>query len=116
MASLNKVLLIGNLGRDPEMTSTKNGTTVANIPLATSEKVQEGEKTEWHRVVLFGKVAEVAEKYLKKGMKVYIEGRIQTSKYTDNNGAERYSTDIVGNKMLMLSNKQEQAADDGMPF
>ena len=119
MASLNKVMIIGNLGQDPEITYTKNNTPVARLNLATSEKKHEQQITEWHRVVLFGKSAEVAEKYLRKGMTVYVEGRIQTNKYTDNNGVEKYSTDIVGNKLLMLGggnkNNKEELAED-LPF
>ena len=98
MASVNKVILLGNLGRDPETRYTTGGDAVTNLSIATSEqwKDKSGEKqerTEWHRVVLFGRQAEVAGEYLKKGRSVYIEGRLQTRKYTDKDGVERYSTE-----------------------
>jgi single-strand DNA-binding protein len=100
MASVNKVILIGNLGRDPETRYTTGGDAVTNLNIATSEqwKDKSGEKqerTEWHRVVLFGRQAEIAGEYLKKGRSVYIEGRLQTRKYTDKDGAEKYSTEVV---------------------
>jgi len=100
--SINKVILIGNLGRDPEMRSTNDGTRVVNLALATSENWRDRvsgerkERTEWHRVVIFNeRLAEVAEKYLRKGSKVYVEGQLQTRKWTDQQGQERYSTEIV---------------------
>jgi single-strand DNA-binding protein len=100
--SVNKVILIGNLGRDPELRSTQDGTRIANLAVATSESWRDRvsgerkERTEWHRVVIFNeRLAEIAEKYLKKGSKVYIEGALQTRKWTDNAGQERYSTEIV---------------------
>jgi single-strand DNA-binding protein len=100
--SVNKVILVGNLGRDPEIRSTQDGTKVANLSLATSENWRDKnsgerrEKTEWHRVAIFNeRLAEVAEKYLKKGSKVYIEGQLQTRKWTDQSGQERYSTEVV---------------------
>src|SRR6187399_3765642 len=100
MASVNKVIILGNLGRDPETRYTTGGDAVTNLNIATSEqwKDKSGEKqerTEWHRVVLFGRQAEVAGEYLKKGRSVYIEGRLQTRKYTDKDGVEKYSTEIV---------------------
>jgi single-strand DNA-binding protein len=100
--SVNKVILVGNLGRDPELRSTQDGTRIANFTVATSESWRDRvsgerkERTEWHRVVIFNeRLAEVAEKYLKKGAKVYIEGALQTRKWTDNSGQERYTTEIV---------------------
>lgn len=107
MASVNKVILIGNLGRDPETKYTTGGDAVANLSIATTEawKDKSGakqEKTEWHRVVLFGRQAEVAGEYLKKGRSVYIEGRLQTRKYTDKEGVEKYATEIIGDRMQML--------------
>jgi single-strand DNA-binding protein len=100
--SVNKVILVGNLGRDPEIRSTQDGTRVANLSLATSESWRDKasgerkERTEWHRVVIFNdKLVEIVEKYLKKGAKVYIEGALQTRKWTDNSGQERYSTEVV---------------------
>jgi len=100
--SVNKVILIGNLGKDPEVRTMQNGGKVVNLSLATSETWRDKnsgerqEKTEWHRVVIFNeKLGEVAEKYLKKGAKVYVEGALQTRKWTDNSGAEKYSTEVV---------------------
>src|SRR5258708_33967246 len=100
--SVNKVILVGNLGRDPEIRSTNDGTRIANLALATSESWRERisgerkERTEWHRVVIFNeKLVEIVEKYVKKGSKLYIEGALQTRKWTDNAGVEKYSTEIV---------------------
>ena len=100
--SVNKVILVGNLGRDPEIRSTQDGTRIANLNLATSESWRDRatgerkEKTEWHRVVIFSEgLAKVAEQYLKKGAKVYIEGQLQTRKWTDQSGVEKYSTEVV---------------------
>jgi single-strand DNA-binding protein len=100
--SINKVILVGNLGRDPEIRSTNDGTRIANLALATSETWRDRnsgerkERTEWHRVVIFNeRLVEVVEKYVKKGSKLYIEGALQTRKWTDNQGQERYSTEIV---------------------
>lgn len=107
MASVNKVILLGNLGRDPETRYTTGGDAVTNLRIATTEqwKDKNGEKqerTEWHTVVLFGRQAEIAGEYLKKGRSVYIEGRLQTRKYTDKEGKDRYSTEIVGDRMQLL--------------
>jgi single-strand DNA-binding protein len=100
--SVNKVILIGNLGRDPEIRSTQDGTRIANLSVATSENWRDKtsgerkERTEWHRVVVFNdRLVEVIEKYLKKGAKVYLEGALQTRKWTDNSGQERYTTEVV---------------------
>ena len=111
MASVNKVILLGNLGRDPETRYTTGGDAVCNLNIATSEqwKDKNGEKqerTEWHRVVLFGRQAEIAGEYLKKGRSVYIEGRLQTRKYTDKDGVEKYSTEIVGDRMQLLGSRE----------
>jgi single-strand DNA-binding protein len=110
MASLNKVLLIGNLGKDPEVRYTTSGTAVASFSLATSEKFKNKggeweERTEWHNVTLWGRLAEIAGEYLGKGKTVYIEGRLQTRKWQDKEGKDRYTTEIVGEKMQMLSKK-----------
>ncbi|KAA0889846.1 single-stranded DNA-binding protein [Oryzomonas rubra] len=112
MASLNKVMLIGNLGKDPEVRYTPSGAAVASFNLATSERFKNKsgeweERTEWHRVTLWSKLAEIAGEYLTKGKTVYIEGRLQTRKWQDNSGNERYTTEIVGEKMQMLSPKGE---------
>lgn len=112
MASLNKVMLIGNLGKDPEVRYTTSGTPVASFSLATSErfKGKNGdweEKTEWHNVILWGRLAEIAGEYLGKGKTVYIEGRLQTRKWQDREGKDRYTTEVVGEKMQMLSARGE---------
>ena len=118
MASVNKVILIGNLGRDPETRYTTGGDAVTNLRIATTEtwKDKSGEKqekTEWHTVVLFGRQAEVAAEYLKKGRPVYIEGRLQTRKYTDKEGVEKYSTEIVGDRMQLLGGREGGGGSGG---
>ena len=118
MASLNKVLLIGNLGKDPETRYLSNGDAVTNITLATTDtwKDKNGEKqekVEWHRVTFYRKLAEIAGQYLKKGAPVYIEGRLETRKWTDKQGIERYSTDIIASDMKMLGTKPSGSADSG---
>ena len=106
--SLNKAILIGNLGADPETRYSASGTAMCTIRVATSEQWkdkqtgQPQERTEWHRVKFFGRLAEIAGEYLKKGRQVYIEGSLRTDKYTDKEGVERYSTDIIANEMQML--------------
>ena len=120
MASVNKVILLGNLGRDPETRYTTGGDAVTNLNIATSEqwKDKSGEKqerTEWHRVVLFGRQAEVAGEYLKKGRSVYIEGRLQTRKYTDMDGVEKYSTEIVADRMQLIGGTREGGGDAEFP-
>jgi single-strand DNA-binding protein len=117
MASVNKVILLGNLGRDPETRYTTGGDAVTNLNVATNEqwKDKNGEKqerTEWHRVVLFGRQAEVAGEYLKKGRSVYIEGRLQTRKYTDKDGVEKYSTEIVADRMQLIGGGRESGGGD----
>ncbi len=110
MASVNKVILIGNLGRDPETRYMSSGDAVTNISLATTEawKDKNGEKqekTEWHRVTFYRKLAEIAGEYLKKGRSVYVEGKLETRKWTDKNGMERYTTEIIATDMKMLGNR-----------
>lgn len=118
---INKVILIGNLGQDPEMRFTPSGTAVANLNVATSDtwmdrqSGQRQERTEWHRVVMFNKTAEIAQQYLKKGSKVYIEGRLQTRKWQDQNGQDRYSTEIVANDMQMLDGRTGDFQGGGAP-
>lgn len=117
MASVNKVILLGNLGRDPETRYTTGGDAVTNLNIATSEqwKDKSGEKqerTEWHRVVLFGRQAEVAGEYLKKGRSVYIEGRLQTRKYTDKDNVEKYSTEIVADRMQLIGSARDGSGGD----
>jgi single-strand DNA-binding protein len=108
---INKVILVGNLGADPETRAMPSGTTVANLRIATSESWrdkqsgEQQERTEWHRVVLFGRLGEIAAEYLKKGSQVYIEGSLRTRKWQDKQGTERYSTEIVGNEMQMLGSR-----------
>jgi single-strand DNA-binding protein len=111
MASVNKVILIGNLGRDPETRYMPDGGAVTNVSIATTEtwKDKNGEKqekTEWHRVAFFGKLAEIAGEYLKKGSQVYVEGRLQTRKWQDKDGADKYTTEIVADRMQMLGSRQ----------
>lgn len=119
---INKVILIGNLGADPETRFTGGGSAVTNISLATSESWrdkesgEQKEKTEWHRVVMFGKLAEIAGEYLTKGSQCYIEGKIQTRKWQDKDGNDRWTTEIVANQMTMLGKKgggQAPAGDGG---
>ena len=108
---VNKVILIGNLGQDPEVRYMPNGNAVANVTLATSESWKDKnsgemqERTEWHRVVFFRRLAEIAGEYLKKGSKVYVEGRLQTRKWQDQNGQDRYTTEIVADQMQMLDSR-----------
>ncbi|GJL76157.1 MAG TPA: single-stranded DNA-binding protein [Nitrosomonas sp.] len=110
MASVNKVILIGNLGKDPETRYMSSGDAVTNITLATTEvwKDKSGEKqekTEWHRVTFYRKLAEIAGEYLKKGRSVYIEGKLETRKWTDKNGMDRYTTEIIATDMKMLGSR-----------
>ncbi len=110
MAGVNKVILLGNLGRDPEIRHLENGRAVVNFPMATSEtyKTREGErvtKTEWHNVVLWTPLAEIAEKYLKKGNQVYIEGKLTSRSYDDKDGIKRYVTEVVGREMTLVGGR-----------
>jgi single-strand DNA-binding protein len=122
--SVNKVILVGNLGKDPEVRSTQDGSKIVNLALATSEtwndraSGERKERTEWHRVVIFNdRIADVAEKYLKKGAKIYVEGALQTRKWTDQSGAEKYTTEIVIGKfrgeLTMLSGRGEEGGEGG---
>jgi single-strand DNA-binding protein len=111
MASVNKVILIGNLGRDPETRYMPDGGAITNISVATTDvwKDKSGEKqekTEWHRVAFFGKLAEIAGEYLKKGSQVYVEGRLQTRKWQDKDGNDKYTTEVVAERMQMLGSRQ----------
>jgi single-strand DNA-binding protein len=118
MASVNKAIIIGNLGKDPEVRYTASGEALCNITVATSETWKDkatGEKkeaTEWHRISFFGKLAEIAGQYLKKGSQVYVEGSIRTRKWTDKEGQERYTTEIRGDEMKMLGGKSERSEQD----
>jgi len=119
MAGVNKVILVGNLGADPETRATGGGTSVTNVRLATSENWtdrnsgERQERTEWHRVTFFGRQAEVAQQYLRKGSKVYIEGRIQTDKWQDKEGQDRYTTQIIAREMQMLDRRGEGGGGGG---
>lgn len=116
---INKVILVGNLGADPEVRYTTSGTAIASLSIATSESwtdKQSGEKqerTEWHRVKMFGRLAEISGEYLKKGRQVYIEGSLRTDKYTDKAGVEKYSTDIIANEMQMLGGNEGMGGGGG---
>ena len=116
---VNKVILIGNLGADPETRYTGSGTAITSLRLATSESWtdkssgEKQERTEWHRVKLFGRLAEIAGEYLKKGRQVYIEGSLRTDKYTDKDGVERFSTDIVANEMQMIGGNAGEGGGGG---
>ena len=117
MASVNKVILIGNLGRDPEIRYTQGGEPIANFSLATTEKWtdksgQKQEATEWHRVVVWGKQAEICGQYLTKGRQVYIEGSIRTRQWQDQQGQKRYTTEIVARNVQMLGGRGERLAED----
>lgn len=118
MAGVNKVILVGNLGKDPEVRHLDNGRAVANFSVATSEtyKNRQGERvttTEWHNVVLWTPLAEVAEKYLKKGSQVYIEGKLTTRSWDDQEGNKRYTTEVVGREMKMLGSRESNTANSG---
>jgi single-strand DNA-binding protein len=118
MAGINKVILIGNLGKDPEVKNLDGGIVIAKFPLATSETIRDKngnkvEQTEWHNIVLWRQLAEVAEKFLKKGSSVYIEGKIRTRSWEDKEGVKKYSTEIVGESLTMLGKKDEGSLTPG---
>lgn len=126
MASVNKVIIVGNLGRDPETRYMPSGDAMTNIAVATTDKWkdkatgEQKEATEWHRIAFFGKLAEIAGQYLKKGSQVYVEGKLRTRKWTDKDGIEKYSTEIIADSMQMLGSRQgmgggSAAMDDGAP-
>ena len=119
MASVNKVIIVGNLGRDPEMRTFPSGDQVANVTIATTDKWKDRqtgemkEATEWHRVVFNGRLAEIAGQYLRKGSQVYVEGSLRTRKWTDQNGVEKYSTEIRADQMQMLGSRQGMGGPQG---
>ncbi len=120
MSSLNKVMLIGRLGQDPEVRYTQSNTAVATLSLATSERYKDGngefqEKTEWHRVVAWGRLAEICQQYLHKGSLIYIEGPLQTRQWEDNQGQKRYTTEIKALQMTMLDSKGSGSSGGGAP-
>lgn len=116
---VNKVIVVGNLGNDPEIKYTNSGSAIARLSIATSEQWtdkntnQKQERTEWHRVVFFGRLAEICGEYLRKGSQVFVEGSLRTEKYTDKEGIEKYSTDIIGREMQMLGARQDSGANQG---
>jgi single-strand DNA-binding protein len=118
MASVNKVILVGNLGRDPETRYSPDGAAITNVTIATSDRWKDKasgemkEATEWHRVVFFGRLAEIAGEYLKKGRPVYVEGKLRTRKWTDKDGNERYTTEIVADNMQMLGSREGMGGAD----
>ena len=122
MASVNKVILVGNLGKDPETRYMPNGDAVTNITLATTDTWKDknsGEKkeaTEWHRVVFFRRLAEIANQYLKKGSQVYVEGSLKTRKWQDQSGQDRYTTEIVADEMKMLGSRQTAGGGQTAPY
>jgi len=121
MAGVNKVILVGNLGKDPEVRHLENGRAVANFSLATSEsyKNKQGERvttTEWHNIVLWSPIAEIAEKFLKKGNQVYIEGKLTTRSWDDQEGNKRYTTEVVGNNLTMLGSKSDNEGGGGSSY
>jgi single-strand DNA-binding protein len=132
---VNKVLLIGHLGRDPEVRYTQSGTAVSNLSLATTNRIKRGgeyeDVTEWHKIVAWGKLAEICGEYLQKGSKIYVEGRLQTRKWEDREGVDRYVTEVVVSDMVMLDSRNQgasqssnnsklsdhsQTEDDDVPF
>ena len=119
MASVNKVILIGNLGRDPEVRYTPSGSAVCNVTLATTrswkgkDSGEKQEETEWHRIVLYDRLAEIAGEYLKKGRSIYVEGRLKTRKWTDKDGAEKYTTEIIAQEMNMLGSREGMGGGAG---
>ena len=121
MASVNKVIIVGNLGRDPEIRYMPSGDAIANIAVATSYKSkdrntgEQKELTEWHRISFFGRLAEIVGQYLKKGSSVYVEGRLQTRKYTDKDGVEKYTTEFVVSDLKMLGGKPEGERQQSEP-
>jgi len=120
MAGINKVILVGNLGKDPEVRYLEGGTAVANFPIATSETFKDkasGERktnTEWHNIVVWRGLAEIAEKYLKKGSQIYLEGKLRTRQWQDKDGNNRYTTEIIADNLQMLGRKDESSAPVAM--
>ncbi|BEI39917.1 MAG: hypothetical protein RL727_992 [Pseudomonadota bacterium] len=118
MASVNKVIIVGNVGRDPETRYMPSGDAVTNISVATSDRYKDKqtgemkENTEWHRIAFFGKLAEIAGQYLKKGSQVYVEGRLRTRKWTDQSGQEKYSTEIIADSMQMLGARMSGSGEE----
>jgi len=120
MASVNKAIILGNVGKDPDIRYTADGAAIANFSVATSENWKDKagnkqEKTEWHRISAFGKLAEIIGQYVKKGTQVYIEGRIQTRKWQDKDGSDRYTTEIVASELRMLGGKSEDREPEPAP-
>ncbi len=120
MASVNKVIIVGNLGKDPEIRYLPSGSAICNITVATSRQWKDKtsgerqEETEWHRITFFDRMAEIAGEYLKKGKSVYVEGRLKTRKYTDKDGVDKYSTDIIATEMQLLGGREAGGGGGGM--
>ena len=116
MSGINKVIVLGNVGKEPETRSFDSGDTVTNFSVATSEKWKDKstgeskEQTEWHNIIMFGKLAEIAGQYLKKGSSIFVEGRLQTRKWQDKNGQDRHTTEIIANEMKMLGGRGDQSS------
>lgn len=121
MASVNKVILIGNIGRDPETRYTAEGSAITNISIATTDSWKDKatgerkEQTEWHRVTFFGRLAEVVSEYMERGSAIYVEGKLRTRKWTDKDGVERYTTEIIADSMQMLGRKSDGRNHPGSP-
>ena len=120
MRGVNKVILVGNLGRDPEVRYIKDGTAVANLRLATSEtwndqNGQKQERTEWHRIVAWGKLAEIAKEYMSKGRQIYVEGKLQTRSWDDRDGNKRYTTEVKADQIIMLGTRGDSAGGRDTP-
>jgi single-strand DNA-binding protein len=119
MASVNKVILIGNCGRDPEVRYAQSGSAICNVTLATSRSWKDKtsgervEETEWHRVVFYDRLAEIAGEYVKKGKQIYVEGRLKTRKWTDKDGVEKYTTEIIASEMTLLGSREGMGGGDG---
>ncbi len=119
MASVNKVILIGNCGRDPEVRYAQSGSAICNVTLATSRSWKDKtsgervEETEWHRVVFYDRLAEIAGEYVKKGKQIYVEGRLKTRKWTDKDGVEKYTTEIIASEMTLLGSREGMGGADG---
>ena len=121
MRGVNKAIIVGNVGKDPEFMTTASGTSIVNFSVATSESWkdkqtnQQVEKTEWHRIVAYNRLAEIVHDYVKKGSKVYIEGKLQTRKWQDQSGADRYSTEIIANELQLLDSREDKPEAQSAP-
>lgn len=112
MASVNKTFLVGNVGKEPELRTTTSGISVCSFSLATTQKTKNGEDTQWHRVTFYDKLADIVSEFVRKGSQVYVEGSIKYGKYTDKNGIEKYTTDIIGREIQFLGGRKNEVAGD----